>query len=541
MLAQRIPEIQSALAEAGLEGWFFSCFQQNDPIGLDLLGLSGEGKLVTRRCYYLVPREGEPRKLVHALEPAMLDHLPGSKAIYLRWQEHRQRFGELVSGFGRLAAQYSPNNELPTVSRLDAGTADLLKAAGVELDSSADLAQRFAATWSQEQLEGHRRANVHLHRIALEAFNRVSHALRRGDEIDEYAVQRFILDAFEQAGLWAEADPIVGVNAHIVRAGLLALGLAAGTAMAQTAICYNCPTEWADWGTQLRAIKAKTGVTVPPDNKNSGQSLAQLVAEKASPVADVTYLGVTFGDPGAEGRRRRGLQARRTGTTSPTASRTRQASWFTIHSGTLGFMVNVDALRGKPVPKSWADLLKPEYKGLIGYLDPASRLRRLRGRGRGQPGARRHARQLRRRPWSYFKALQKNEPIVPKQTSYARVLSGEIAILLDYDFNAYRAKYKDKANVAFVIPSRRHGGRALRDEPGRQGAARRRTARRCSTSCSPTRARRSGPTPTCARCAPARCPRRSRRSSCLPPSTRAPRPSTTAAWPRRRRPSPSAT
>jgi len=214
MLAQRIPEIQSALAEAGVEGWFFNCFQLNDPIGLDLLGLSGEGKLVTRRCYYLVPREGEPRKLVHSLEPATLDHLPGSKSVYLTWQEHRQRFGELVSGFRRLAAQYSPNNELPSVSRMDAGTADLLKAAGVEIATSADLAQRFAATWSQDQLEGHRRANVHLHRIVLEAFNRVSHALRRGDQIDEYAVQRFILDAFEQAGLWAEADPIVGVNAH---------------------------------------------------------------------------------------------------------------------------------------------------------------------------------------------------------------------------------------------------------------------------------------------------------------------------------------
>jgi Xaa-Pro aminopeptidase len=214
MLAQRIPEIQSALAEAGAEGWFFACFQHNDPIGLDLLGLSGEGKLLTRRCYYLVPREGEPRKLVHGLEPAMLDHLPGSKSVYLTWQEHRQRFGELVSGFHRLAAQYSPNNELPSVSRLDAGTADLLKAAGVELVSSADMAQRFAATWTLEQLEGHRRANVHLHRIALEAFDRVGAALRRGDQIDEYAVQRFILDAFEQAGLWVEAAPIVGVNAH---------------------------------------------------------------------------------------------------------------------------------------------------------------------------------------------------------------------------------------------------------------------------------------------------------------------------------------
>jgi Xaa-Pro aminopeptidase len=214
MLAERIPAIQSALAEAGLDGWFFACFQLNDPIGLDLLGLSGEGKLVTRRCYYLIPRQGEPKKLVHGLEPAMLDHLPGSKSLYTTWQQNRAELTRLVSGHQRLAAQYSPNNELPTISRLDAGTAELVRAAGVELVSAADLAQAFAATWTQEQLEGHRRANVHLHRIALEAFARVSDALRQGGEIDEYAVQRFILDAFDQVGLWAESDPIVGVNAH---------------------------------------------------------------------------------------------------------------------------------------------------------------------------------------------------------------------------------------------------------------------------------------------------------------------------------------
>jgi len=214
MLAERIVEIEAALAEAELDGWFFACFQHNDPIGMDLLGLSAPGKLVTRRCYYLVSRHGDPAKLVHALEPAMLDHLPGGKSVYLTWQEHREQLARLVAGHRRLAAQYSPGNELPSISRLDAGTAELLRAAGVELVSAADLAQRFAACWSVEQLAGHRRAAAHLLTIVHAAFARVGAALARGDELDEYVVQRGILDAFEQAGLWSESDPIVGVNAH---------------------------------------------------------------------------------------------------------------------------------------------------------------------------------------------------------------------------------------------------------------------------------------------------------------------------------------
>ena len=237
-----------------------------------------------------------------------------------------------------------------------------------------------------------------------------------------------------------------------IRLAAAAVALAAsGAALAQNAICYNCPPEWADWGTQLRKIKEKTGITVPQDNKNSGQTLAQLVAEKASPVADIAYYGVTFG-----------IQAKKEGVTSaykpknwndiPAGLKDAEGHWFTIHSGTLGFMVNVDALKGKPVPKSWKDLLNPTYKGMVGYLDPASAFV-------GYVGAVAVNQAMGGtldsfdKAIAYFKDLQKNQPIVPKQTSYARVLSGEIPILLDYDFNAYRAKYKDKANVAFVIPA----------------------------------------------------------------------------------------
>lgn len=211
-LAERIPAIQQALDEADLDGWFFLAFQQNDPVSVQLLGL--EDAFVSRRAHYLVPRQGQPRKLVHRLEPTMLDHLPGEKAEYMRWQELEEGLESLVSGCQRLAAQYSPGNALPAISRLDAGTAERLRELGIELVSSADLVQRFAAVWSPEQLDSHRRAARHLHETAHAAFARVADALRSGDEIDEYAVQQFILERFEQAGLWAEEVPIIGVNAH---------------------------------------------------------------------------------------------------------------------------------------------------------------------------------------------------------------------------------------------------------------------------------------------------------------------------------------
>ena len=213
MLADRIPEIQQALAEDGLDGWLFAVFQHNDPVSLELLGFA-EDALVTRRCYYLIPATGEPRKLTHRLEPAMLDHLPGGNSHYLTWQQHREALAGLVAGRSRLAAQYSPDNGLPSVSRLDAGTAELLRAAGVRLASSAELVQRFAAVWSPEQLAAHRRACTSLHAIVHQAFDRVADRLRAGDEIVEHAVQQFILGRFDEEGLWTESPPIVGVNEH---------------------------------------------------------------------------------------------------------------------------------------------------------------------------------------------------------------------------------------------------------------------------------------------------------------------------------------
>ncbi len=227
-------------------------------------------------------------------------------------------------------------------------------------------------------------------------------------------------------------------------------GFGAQPAAAADVICYNCPPEWADWGTMLKAIKSDLGLEVPLDNKNSGQALSTIIAEKANPVADIVYLGVSFG-----------IDAKQAGVVAPykpkhfdeipAGLKDPDGYWFTIHYGTIGFFVNVDALRGVPVPKSWNDLLKPEYRGLVGYLDPTSAFV-----GYASALAVNLALGGTYTDWKpaidYFKALKKNKPIVPLQTAYARVLSGEIPIMFDYDFNTLRAKYKDNCNCVFVIP-----------------------------------------------------------------------------------------
>jgi putative spermidine/putrescine transport system substrate-binding protein len=221
-------------------------------------------------------------------------------------------------------------------------------------------------------------------------------------------------------------------------------------ARAADVICYNCPPQWADFASMLKAIKADLGYDIPFDNKNSGQALSQLIAEKSNPVADVVYYGVNFGMKAkaadvVEPYKPKGWDA------VPAGLKDADGAWTTIHSGTLGLFINKDALGGNPVPACWKDLLKPQYKGMVGYLDPSSAAVGYVGAvavnialggtdSDFTPAV------------NFFKDLHNNQPIVPKQTSYARVVSGEIPILFDYDFNAYRAKYGETGNFAFVIP-----------------------------------------------------------------------------------------
>jgi Xaa-Pro dipeptidase len=208
-----IETLQEALEAEGLDGWLFYCFRGSDPIAENILKLD-RSQITTRRWAYFVPVVGEPQKIVHIIEPHVLDTLPGVDRTYLAWQQLHEHLKESVARSPRVAMQYSPLNAIPYVSRVDAGTVELVRSFGVEVVSSADLVQVFEAVWSDGQLETHLYAVNHLREIVDVAFNETARRIRDGVVTDEFDIQEFIWEQYAERGLISSDRPIVAINAN---------------------------------------------------------------------------------------------------------------------------------------------------------------------------------------------------------------------------------------------------------------------------------------------------------------------------------------
>ncbi|MAG69050.1 MAG: M24 family metallopeptidase [Vicinamibacterales bacterium] len=206
--------IQAALRADGLDGWLLYDFHGSNPIASRLAGLSSGDKMATRRWYYLIPAEGEPRGLVHAIEPHNLDALPGPKAVYAGREQLAAGVRALVADRRRLAMEYSPDCAIPYISRVDAGTIDLLRQFGIEPVSSGDLVQRFVARWSADALASHRAASERLHRIKDRAFDATARAVRSGTGSTEYDLQQQMVGWFADEGLVSDSAPVVATRSH---------------------------------------------------------------------------------------------------------------------------------------------------------------------------------------------------------------------------------------------------------------------------------------------------------------------------------------
>src|SRR4051794_11986405 len=187
-----LASVQSALREQQLDGWLLYDFRGLNMLARRILGMSNDSML-SRRWFYFVPVQGEPKKLVHQIEPRALDAYPGTAKRYLRWQELEAGVGELVSGAGKVAMEYVPRNANPYVSRVDAGTIELVRSFGVEIVPSGDLVQIFEACWDDEQWAMHLEAAKHTRTAYDAAFAHIAQATRDGGSTRETAVQQVIM------------------------------------------------------------------------------------------------------------------------------------------------------------------------------------------------------------------------------------------------------------------------------------------------------------------------------------------------------------
>jgi Xaa-Pro aminopeptidase len=218
----RVAEIQAALREANLDGWLFYDFRRSDPLAYRILKLGDRG-VTTRRWFYYIPVVGEPVRVVHSIERFRLDQLPGRKIIYRSWQElHAAVRDALASGglkshrvvLKKIAMQYSPQNDIPYIARVDAGTVELVRSMpSVSVVTSADLVQQFEATLTPDGLAMHREAADKIHRVIMDAFAEIARRMRAGEATTEYDIQQFINRRLTEEGMTA-GGPNVSAGAN---------------------------------------------------------------------------------------------------------------------------------------------------------------------------------------------------------------------------------------------------------------------------------------------------------------------------------------
>ncbi len=212
-LHQQITSIQEKIKDLGLDGWLMYNFRNNNPFATKILQMT-EGKLSSRRYFYFIPASGTPKKLVHNIEQYDLDHLPGEKAVYSQWKTLQDGVKSILAGSKKVCMEYSPNNDIPYLSKVDAGTLEFIRSFGVEVVSSGDLVQYFEARWSEEQYKDAEDTAAILLRTINKAFGYIGEQLRGRKKITEYDVQQLIMKEFARHDLTTYSPANCSVNGN---------------------------------------------------------------------------------------------------------------------------------------------------------------------------------------------------------------------------------------------------------------------------------------------------------------------------------------
>ncbi len=208
-MQQVTDQAQEYMRSHGIGGWLVYDYRGSNPIFADTVGHVGH---VTRPVWLWIPAEGRSQMLVSFVDQSRFTHLGLDSTLFVNRADMIHQLRQRLGVTGRIAMEYSPDGALPRVSKVDAGTLEMVRGLGVDVVSSADLLQYATQRWDNSQLESHRYAAEKLTQIVKEAFRHIGDTVDTG--VTEFDVAEFIRHRFLNEGLIVTDGPAVAVNEH---------------------------------------------------------------------------------------------------------------------------------------------------------------------------------------------------------------------------------------------------------------------------------------------------------------------------------------
>ena len=212
-IVNQIEQVQQLLQKQSIDGWLIYGFSDQNSLGNELLHITQEMH-ITRRFFYWIPSQGIPVKIYHKIEEKALAHCIGENLEYFSWKELHQNLKQVLKGTLTIAMEYSHQNAIPYVSRVDAGMVELVQSMGAKVVSSASFLQELTCKWDKNHWKSHLDAEKTLLSCMDEAWGLISNALTTNQTITEYDVQQTIFERMQKEACVTEGMPICAVNDH---------------------------------------------------------------------------------------------------------------------------------------------------------------------------------------------------------------------------------------------------------------------------------------------------------------------------------------
>jgi Xaa-Pro dipeptidase len=211
----QIPTLRAAVQTADIDAWVMLDFRGSNAIAWSALDIPADTHC-SRRWAVVIPHDPTKpiEKIAHAIEHHTLDNVEGILSIYATRTEWQQALKNIVERYPRIAIEYSPMNNLPVVSKVDAGTVEILRSFGADISSSADIAQRCSAVLTPKQITDNRTTALHLRRAMHHIMGYIREHLQSNTPITEYMAQQEVLRFFAEHGMVSSSKPDIAVNAN---------------------------------------------------------------------------------------------------------------------------------------------------------------------------------------------------------------------------------------------------------------------------------------------------------------------------------------